>query len=44
MVAVYEAVALAGEKGVTVTSGTSLKAIVMETAVRHANAAFLVAE
>jgi hypothetical protein len=36
--------AFAGEKGVTITPGTSLKTIVRETAVRHANAAFLVAE
>jgi hypothetical protein len=41
---VSEGVALAAEKGVTVTSGTSLKAIVRETAVRHAKAAFWVAE
>jgi hypothetical protein len=44
MVAVSEGAALAGEKGATVTSGNSLKAIVSESAIRPAIVTFLVAE
>jgi hypothetical protein len=39
VIALSEGIALAAEKGVTVTSGTNLKAIVRETAVRQAKAA-----
>lgn len=44
MVAVFEGIAPGGEKGVTVTSGSSRRAIVSESAVMPAITAFLVAE
>jgi len=44
MAALSDGVAFGGKKAVTVTSGTSRKAKVRETAVRHANAVILVAE
>jgi hypothetical protein len=44
MAAVSEGTALAGKKGATVTSGSSLKAIVSDSEIRPAIATFLVAE